>query len=100
MPRLRFAPVHPEAAAVLLADAVDTEPPQVGSATAEVAGPEVVDAATMARGYVRARRLDVRVVGVALPSSLRDAVLPGPNVPTDPRRFVDWLCDEPSHRTG
>ncbi|MGL4745228.1 MAG: SDR family oxidoreductase [Dermatophilaceae bacterium] len=55
VPRLRFAPVYPAAAAVLLADTVDAGPPRAGSSFAEVAGPEVVDAATMARGYAKAR---------------------------------------------
>ncbi|MGL5851517.1 MAG: SDR family oxidoreductase [Phycicoccus sp.] len=100
VPRLRTAPVHPEAAAILLAEAVDIGPPHGGSADAEVAGPEVVDAATVARGYARARDLDVRVVGVTLPRPLRDAVLPGPDVPTDPRRFAAWLHDETSPTTG
>ncbi|MGL5859693.1 MAG: SDR family oxidoreductase [Phycicoccus sp.] len=91
VPRLRFAPVHPEAAAALLADTVDAGPPGEESAAAEVAGPEVLDAATMARGYARARGLDIRVAGVPLPPSLRDAMLPGPDVPTGPRRFTAWL---------
>ncbi|MGL5930646.1 MAG: SDR family oxidoreductase [Dermatophilaceae bacterium] len=99
VPRLRFAPVHPEAAAALLADTVDAAPPENGSAAAEVAGPEVVDAATMTRGYAQARGLGVRVVGAPLPRSLRDAMLAGPTVPTDPRRFADWLRDEASYDT-
>ncbi|MGL4176255.1 MAG: SDR family oxidoreductase [Dermatophilaceae bacterium] len=94
VPRLRFAPVHHEAAATLLADTVDAAAPENGSAAAEIAGPEVVDAATMARGYGQARGFGIRVVGAPLPRSLRDALLPGPAVPTDPRRFADWLHEE------
>lgn len=90
VPRLRLRPVHPDAAASLLADLVARGP---GTPLLELAGPEEVDAAEMARAVAAARHPGVRVVGLPLPvRGLRDGLLPGPGVAVDDRRFGAWVA--------
>ncbi len=97
VPRIGLQPVHPQAAAELLAEVVRAGPTAGPAATAgvtlrQLAGPERTDAATMARAVARAGHPGVRVVGVPAPSpGLRTGLLPGPDVPVDQRRFEDWL---------
>lgn len=89
VPRLRLRPVHPDAAASLLADVVVNG---AGGRLRELAGPEEVDAATMAREVARVRHPGVRVVGVPVPlRGLREGLLPGPGATVDDRRFGAWL---------
>ena len=90
VPRMRLRPVHPDAAAALLVEAVTRGP---GRAHSEIAGPEEVDAATMARAVAAARHQAVRVVGLPVPvRGLREGLLPGPGVTVDDRRFGDWVA--------
>lgn len=92
VPRLRLRPVHPEAAADLLAAVAAAPPPVPGApAVRELAGPEVLDAAAMARSVAAARQPGVRVVGVPLLRRIGEAMVPGLQVPFDGRRFADWL---------
>ncbi|WP_299446260.1 SDR family oxidoreductase [uncultured Phycicoccus sp.] len=99
VPRIGLQPVHPDAAAGLLAEVVRSGPPtgpasRDGVATRELAGPERTDAVAMARAVAQARHPGVRVVGVPAPTAgLRTGLLPGPEVPLDGRRFADWLTD-------
>lgn len=88
VPRMRLRPVHPDAVAALLADAVAR-----GPGLLELAGPEEVDAAEMARAVAAARHPGVRVLGVPVPvRGLRDGLLPGPGVTVDHRRFGPWVA--------
>lgn len=90
VPRLRLRPVHPDAAASLLADAVSRGP---GTPLLELAGPEEVDAAAMARVVAAVRRPGVRVLGVPVPlRGLREGLLPGPGAAVDDRRFGPWVA--------
>jgi uncharacterized protein YbjT (DUF2867 family) len=89
VPRMRLRPVHPDAAASLLVQAVTRGP---GTALVELAGPEEVDAASMARAVAAARHQGVRVLGFPVPvRGLREGLLPGPGATVDDRRFEDWL---------
>jgi uncharacterized protein YbjT (DUF2867 family) len=97
VPRIGLAPVHPDAVCDLLAAVVAARPPdgaavEVGAARHEVAGPHVIDAATMARAVAAQRHPGLRVVALPAPTTgLRRGLLPGPDVPRDGRRFEDWL---------
>lgn len=99
VPGLQLQPVHPSAAATFVADAVESGP-AVGSPTSpgpevrQLAGPEVLDAAVMARAVARTRHPGVRVLRLPVPmAGLREGLLPGADVPTDPRTFNDWLAE-------
>jgi len=97
VPRMGLRPVHPDAAADLLARTATGEPPafpalEVGPTLHELAGPDRTDAAEMARAVAAAWHPQVRVVGVPAPGAgLRTGLLPRPDVPTDPRAFADWV---------
>jgi len=93
VPRLLLRPVHPDAAAEALVAAVDEGPPPEGApARWELGGPEVHDAAELARRVAAVRHPGVRVAAVPVPlRRLREGLLPGDEVPTDGRRFADWL---------
>jgi uncharacterized protein YbjT (DUF2867 family) len=93
VPGMRLRPVHPDAAAAFLADAVGAGP---GDAPAppvrQLAGPDLLDSATMARAVARARHPGVRVVRLPVPlAGLRAGLLPHGEVQVDPRRFTEWL---------
>jgi uncharacterized protein YbjT (DUF2867 family) len=99
VPGMRLQPVHPAAAAAFVVDAVESGPPS-GSPPGprpevrQLAGPEQHDAAAMARAVARTRHPGVRVVRLPLPmAGLREGLLPLGDVPTDPRRFSDWLAE-------
>lgn len=95
VPGMRLRPVHPDAAASFLADAVDAGPstghgPQVW----QLAGPEEHDAAAMARAVASRRHPGLRVVRLPVPmAGLRHGLLPRGEVEVDGRRFVDWLSE-------
>jgi len=95
VPGLRLQPVHPCAAAEFVADAVESGPASGSPPRVEVrqlAGPEVMDAAAMARAVASARHPGVRVVRLPLPmAGPRVGLLPEAHVPTDPRTFDGWL---------
>ena len=85
----RLRPVHPDAAAALLADAVTRGP---GTPLLELAGPEEVDATAMARAVAAVRHPGVRVLGLPVPvRGLREGLLPGPGAAVDDRRFGPWV---------
>lgn len=92
VPSMRLQPVHPAAAAELLADVVEGEPP-VERRLVELAGPEVTTAGDMALRLARADDLPGHVLPVAVPGAMRTALLPGPHVRRDLRTFEDWLHD-------
>jgi uncharacterized protein YbjT (DUF2867 family) len=107
IPGMRLQPVHPAAAAAFVADAVESGPPSgsppspmaapapaasPGLAVRQLAGPDVLDAAAMARAVARTRHPGVRVVRLALPmAGLRGGLLPRGELTVDPRTFDDWL---------
>ncbi len=97
VPHLLLRPVHPDAAASALANVVEAGPRKGGYPTRhELAGPEVWDAADMARKVAAARHPGVRVAGLPVPlRGLREGLLPGSEVPTDERRFDEWLEPRP-----
>ena len=60
----------------------------------QLAGPEVLDAAAMARAVARTRHPGVRVVRLPMPmAGLREGLLPQAEVAVDPRTFSDWLAE-------
>ena len=107
VPGLALQPVHPLAAATFVADAVEsgpapTSPPSTspthagptstGPTVRQLAGPQVMDAAVMARAVASARHPGVRVTRLPIPvRGLREALLPEPGVPQDQRTFEEWL---------
>lgn len=92
VPTTRLQPVHPDAAAAALVAAAQEGP---GSGRVELAGPEVLRADEMVRQLVRARRQRVAVFGVPFPGAgfRHGAMLPGPQVPVDGRRYGEWLAE-------
>ena len=97
VPDMTLQPVHPDAAASLLADAVEAGPPATSPVRLRLAGEEQLGAAVMARELAARTRPGLRVLGVPFPPSrtFRDrALLPRGEVRTDPRRFADWLTEQ------
>jgi uncharacterized protein YbjT (DUF2867 family) len=102
VPGMRLQPVHPSAAAAFVVDAVESGPATAlahrsaadsGPDVRQLAGPEVLDAAAMARAVASTRHPGVRVVRLPLPmAGLREGLLPRAGVPVDPRGFSDWLA--------
>lgn len=92
---MRLRPVHPDAAAAFLADAVDAGPRTGhGADVWQLAGPEEQDAAAMARAVAAARHPRVRVVRLPVPlAGLRHGLLPRGETEVDQRRFADWLTE-------
>ncbi|GAA4399886.1 SDR family oxidoreductase [Fodinibacter luteus] len=92
---MRLQPVHPDAAAAFVADAVEAGPATSrGPQARQLAGPEELDAAAMARAVARARHPGVRVVRLPPPMpALRTGLLPRGDVEVDTRRFADWLAE-------
>ena len=69
-------------------------PRPAGRAVRQLAGPEPLDSAAMARAVARARHPGVRVVRVPVPmAGLREGLLPHGEVPVDRRRFAEWLVE-------
>ena len=93
VPRMQLRPVHPDAAAEALVDAVAEGPPRGRHGIRkELAGPDVHDSVDLARRIAAHRHPGVRVVGLpVLRRGLRDGLLPDREVPTDGRRFEEWL---------
>ncbi len=92
VPRSRLRPVHPAAVAALLTEVAAAGPPaEGGGSVRELAGPDEVDAVTMARAVASRWHPGVRVLAVPAPRGMRSGLLPGPDVPVDERRFEDWL---------
>lgn len=93
VPRMGLQPVHPDAAATAIADAVDDGPPtSMTVAIRELAGPERMTADALARRFAAVRVPGVRVIGLAVPlQGLRVGLLPSRDVPVDGRRLQDWL---------
>ncbi len=91
VPRSRLRPVHPAAAAALLTEVAAGPPSDPCGSVRELAGPEEVDAVTMARAVASHRHPGLRVLAVPAPKGMRSGLLPGPDVPVDERRFEDWL---------
>lgn len=93
VPGMRLRPVHPAAAADFLADAVVARPSE--STTGQVrqlAGPDELDSAAMARAVAQARHPALRVIRLPMPmAGLRTGLLPHGEVQVDPRRFSGWL---------
>lgn len=93
VPGLALQPVHPLAAATFVADAVESGPATtLGPAVRQLAGPQVMDAAAMARAVASARHPGVRVARLPIPvRGLREALLPSADVACDRRTFEEWL---------
>lgn len=92
VPRMRLQPVHPDAAAAEIVDAVEDGPNHPGAEVREVCGPEEIDADDMARRFAAATSARAKVVGLPMPlRGLRVGLLPHADVRIDPRRFADWL---------
>lgn len=97
VPRMGLRPVHPDAAAALVADTVEAGPTSgpaatEGPATREFAGPEETDSASMARALVAATGSGERMLALPAPvTAMRQGLLPAPGTPSDDRRFADWL---------
>lgn len=93
VPRMRLQPVHPDAAATAIADAVDAGPPtSMSVAVRELAGPERMTADELASRYAAVRHPTLRVLGVPVPvRGLRVGLLPSRDVPVDDRHLDDWL---------
>lgn len=93
VPGLALQPVHPLAAATFVADAVESGPATtLGPAVHQLAGPQVTDAAVMARAVASARHPGVRVARLPIPvRGLREGLLPAADVARDERTFDDWL---------
>ncbi|HQW73952.1 MAG TPA: hypothetical protein PLG46_07645, partial [Ornithinibacter sp.] len=67
-------------------------PTSTGPTVRQLAGPQVMDAAVMARAVASARHPGVRVTRLPIPvRGLREALLPEPGVPQDQRTFEEWL---------
>ncbi len=103
IPAMRLQPVHPDAAADLLAE-VGRGPAPDGVARHRLAGPEPRDAPAMGRDLAAARRLRTHVQGVPFPLSREfrcRALLPrddaGATTRIDDRRYADWLA-RPGYR--
>lgn len=93
VPHMKLRPVHPDAAAEALVEAVRQGPPRGSHAIRrELAGPELHDSVDLARRVAASRHPGVRVVGLPVPfRGLRDGLVPAETVPTDARRFEQWL---------
>lgn len=93
VPRMRLRPLHPEAAEEAIAEAVELGPaPAHAVRVQELSGPDEIDAATLARQYAAAKRLDVKVLGNPMPIlGLRNGVLPDATVHVDVHHLTDWL---------
>lgn len=93
VPMTRVQPVHPRAARDAVVEAVEAGPagPRI-----ELAGPQPQRADQMAAAYADAIGEKVRVVPIPFPSKAfrEGAMLPGPAIRVDERRFEDWLRDE------
>lgn len=96
VPAMRLRPVHPAAVATFLVDAVEAGPPAPGGpAVRQLAGPDQLDSAAMARAVARARHPGVTVVRLPVPmAGLREGLLPAGDVAVDPRRFAEWLAGD------
>ena len=94
VPGMRLRPVDPAAAADVLADAADARPGESSPGRVhQLAGPEQLDSAAMARAVARARHPGLRVIRLPVPmAGLRSGLLPHSEVQVDPRRFSDWLA--------
>lgn len=90
LPPTLLQPVHPDAAARALVDAVEAGP---GVTRVELAGPERLRADEMARRLASARRQAVHVLRVPFPSrAFREgAMLPAPTARIDERTYAAWL---------
>ncbi len=93
VPGMRLRPVHPAAAADVLADAAVAGPSESSPGRVhQLAGPEELDSA-MAHAVARARHPALRVIRLPVPmAGLRSGLLPHSEVQVDPRRFSDWLA--------
>lgn len=90
VPAMTLQPVHPDAVAVALADAVEAGP---GREKRQLAGPERLRADAMARDMAAATGQRVPVAGVPFPGrAFRDhGLLPRGRFTQDERRYADWL---------
>lgn len=90
VPAMTLQPVHPDAVAVALADAVEAGP---GREKRQLVGPERLRADAMARDLATATGRRVPVVGVPYPGrAFRDhGLLPTGRFTQDERRYADWL---------
>ena len=62
----------------------------------QLAGPELLDSAAMARAVARVRHPGVKVVRLPVPlTGLREGLLPRGEVQVDPRRLPQWLTEAP-----
>ncbi|WP_425307678.1 NAD(P)H-binding protein [Ammonicoccus fulvus] len=97
VPTMMLRPVHPDAAAVALADAAETRPAED---RVRLWGPEEIRADLMARDLARATGQKARVVGVPFPNSRfrNGALLPDGDGIEDDRRFADWLEEQKAVR--
>lgn len=97
VPSMRLQPVHPHAAAELLADVAEGPPPPVRRLV-ELAGPQVLSSAEMARRLAETDGMPGRVLPLPVPGAMGRALLPGPHVPTDRRTLADWLAERAAAR--
>lgn len=86
-------PVHPDAVATAISEAVDRGP---GVGRVELAGPDLIPAGVMARRLANSQGGAVRVVRLPVPrGEVRDrGFLPAQGATIDPRRFDDWVADQ------
>lgn len=99
VPSMMLQPVHPAAAAELLADVCEQDPPTEdadGQAfrRIQLAGPEPLSTVQMAQGLATAEGASGTIVPVPLPGGIRRVLLPGPQARIDQRRYADWLTEQ------
>lgn len=97
VPSMMVQPVHPDAAADLLAQVVISEP----QGRVQLAGPEQIRADEMARRLAQVQGLGIRVVGVPFPGRAfrRSGLLPRGEFVSDPRTYAAWLAEQASLAT-
>ncbi len=90
VPDVTLQPVHPDAAADLLVEAVVGGP---GTARMELAGPERHTAPEMARAVATETGRRTRVLAVPFPGRRfrKEGLVPGSGIRQDERRFDEWL---------
>jgi uncharacterized protein YbjT (DUF2867 family) len=84
----KLQPVDPRELALVLADAVEARPSR---ATAELAGPEILTLAELARLWRRANGSHAVPVHIPVPRSLREGALTSLRAPRAGTTFAEWL---------
>lgn len=92
VPSMMLQPVHPAAAADLLAEVAVGDP----RGRVQLAGPERIRADEMTRQLAQVRAGGIRVVGVPFAGRgfRRSGLLPRGDFRTDPRTYAAWLAEQ------